>query len=156
MLEVTMDNPPVRLLSLFTQVFPQQSPERVLKTPGREMWTASTSAPNDILTIYLTETQARTRFTVRSARYKKTARRRPLPSWARYIAGVAWALDEQNMDIPGMQVAIAGNEPQGPRYDYALGMAFAALVYHLNQKLCTDSALVELVERVRRDYIDSR
>ena len=149
-----IENPPVRLLSLFTQVFPNLSPERVIKTPGREMWIASTSAPNDTLTLYVSESGARTTFTLRSARRKATARSRPLPSWSRYIAGAALLLDQQNMDIPGLCVAIAGNEPQGPRYQYALGMAFAALVYHLNQQFCTDQTLLDLVERVRREYIE--
>jgi galactokinase len=152
-LEVTTENPPVRLLSLFNQVFPM-SPERVIKTPGREMWIASTSAPNDTLTIYISETNARTNFTLRSARHKETARARPLPSWSRYISGMAVLLSDEDMDLPGMYVAIAGNEPQGPRYDFALGMAFAALCYHLNQQICTDSVLLELVERVRREYIE--
>ncbi len=153
-MEVTTENPPVRLLSLFNHVFPNMSPERVIKTPGREMWVASTSAPNDILTLYVSETNARTYFTVRSARRKETARSRPLPSWARIISGVAVLLCDQNMDVPGMFIAIAGNEPQGPRYDYALGMTFAALCYHLNHQLCTDNTLLELVERVRREYIE--
>lgn len=152
---MTTENPPVRLLSLFNQVFPQMSPERVIKTPGREMWIASTSASDDTLTLYLTEANMRTHFTLRSARRKETSRGRPLPSWARYIAGAALLLEEQGMNLPGMCVAIAGNEPQGPRYDYSLGMAFAALVYHVNQQLCLDSTLIDLVERVRREYIEN-
>ncbi|NWF69942.1 MAG: hypothetical protein HXY40_12725 [Chloroflexi bacterium] len=148
------DNPPVRLLSLFGQAFPQLSPERVIKTPGRELWVAAAAATHDTVTIYATELGARTYFTVRSARRKSNPRGRPLPAWARYIAGVSLALDEMGMAISGQYIALAGNEPPGPRYDYALGMAYAALVYHLNEQLCTDSALLDLVERVRRDYID--
>ncbi|MFN8374961.1 MAG: hypothetical protein U0694_19060 [Anaerolineae bacterium] len=131
------------------------APERVIKTPGREMWIASTGAANDTLTLYVTEANMRTSFTLRSARRKETVRGRPLPSWARYIAGTALLLDEEGMELPGMCVAIAGNEPQGPRYDYSLGMAFAALAYHVNQKLCTDNILLDLVERVRREYIEN-
>jgi galactokinase len=153
-LEVTTENPPVRLLTLFNQVFPQLSPERVIKTPGREMWVASTNTPNDIMTIYINEINARTHFTLRSARRKETTRSRPLPSWARIIAGTAVLLEDQGMDLSGMNVAIAGNEPLGARYDYALGMAFAALCYNVSQQFCTDTTLIDLVERVRREYIE--
>lgn len=153
-MEVTTENPPVRLLTLFNQVFPQLSPERVIKTPGREMWVASTNTPNDIMTVYIKEINARTHFTSRSARRKETARSRPLPAWARIIAGTAILLEDQGMDLSGMNVAIAGNEPQGARYNYALGMAFAALCYNVSQQFCTDNMLIELVERVRREYIE--
>jgi len=58
------------------------------------------------------------------------------------------------MDVPGIKAAFVGEE-SGPRYDYAAGVAFAALWHQISEKAIRDDALIDIVERARRDYVDT-
>ncbi|MBC7871447.1 MAG: hypothetical protein H7Y09_11465, partial [Chitinophagaceae bacterium] len=79
--------------------------------------------------------------------------RRPLPGWARYPAGVIYLLGDMDIEVEGVDVVIVGDEAHGPRYDFALGVAVAALWYEINSLIVTPEGLIDLVERVRREYI---
>ena len=85
---------------------------------------------------------------------KQTIRHRPLPRWVRYIAGVNVLLDV--LEMPGIDAVVCGNEPPGPRYDHALGILFAALWYEVNDTPCDPRELLDITERVRREYIEGQ
>lgn len=148
-------DPPLRLLAAFHGGFPSLTPECIVKAPEREIWAAACLTGGEELTLVSGDQTGRAVFTRRTARLKRTVTNRPLPRWARYPAGVLLALIDSGMDVPGMNVAVVGEEPEGPRYDYALGMAFAALWHRLHERPCSAASLIELVDHVRRDYIDT-
>lgn len=147
----TVHDPPLRLLARFEQVFPTSTPQLVIQAPDREMWAAASRNGTAQFRIYTAESSARTIFSYQSAKRKQTVYRQPLPRWARYIAGVCVLLNVPEM--PGIDVVACGDEPAGPRYEYALGILFAALWHEINAQACSPIYLQEVVERVRRDYV---
>jgi galactokinase len=144
----------MRLLMSFQQHFPALTPDWILQAPGRDMWVAATFIDNPTFSIAVADLDARATFSYRSAKTRTTALNRPLPGWARYPAGVLLALRDEGLEATGLQAALAGGEPRGPRYDHSLGIAIAALWCQVHQRPYTIEGLVELVERVRREYVE--
>jgi len=146
-------NPPVRLL-IATQEHFHKAAEWLIDVPGREMWVAAQITNDYQYAITVPDLNAHTIFDRRGAKSKKTVRNRPLPRWARQIAGVLLVLSDEGLAVPGVKVILLGDEPPGPRYEHALGMGFAALWYVYNQQTCDLNCLMDLMERVRKEYLD--
>lgn len=102
-------------------------------------------------TIVVPDLEDEVRVTVDSARLGQTALNRPLPDWAQFPAGVLPLLADAGLSLPGGDIALAGEEPSGPRYVYALGIATAALVCEMAGAPYDAERLTEWVERVRRE-----
>lgn len=145
-------NPPIRLLATYHELTPQP-PQWLLQTPGREMWLVGHPGTAPAYMLVVPDLDARVTFDIRSARNHETTLNRPLPRWARYSAGVAIAMADAGWVLPGVEVVIAGDEPQGPRYEYAIGMTFAALWYEFNQQAYDGKMLLDLLEWVQKHYI---
>jgi galactokinase len=145
---------PLRLLVAFQQAFPDQSPAWVVRAPGRELWLAAARSDRDLITIFSPEMESRAAFTLQSAKARRTHQQRPLPVWARYPAGVTLMLAQDGLEVGGVNMALLSGEPPGPRHDYALGMAVAALWHEINAADFTVDTLIEIVDRARRDYVD--
>lgn len=142
-------NPPLRLLAVFQEVC-ALAPDWLLTVPGREMWVAAHVEPTQKYAVYAPDVAGRVVFDIRSARQGLTYIHRPLPRWARYVAGVAVVMHDEGWALPGATVVIAGEEPSGPRYEHALGMGFAALWHAYHERPCADRVLIELLDRVPR------
>jgi hypothetical protein len=147
-------NPPLRLLSVFNTVHPGVMPAYIVQASGREMWVAAVEDAESF-TIHAPDLDHRTQFTWRTARRKQTVLRRPLPSWARYPAGVVVNLCQNGMDLDGLSAVVVGGEALGPRYDYSLGVAFATLWHEIHEREYDPDALIAIVERVRTEYIEA-
>lgn len=147
----TPTDPPIRLLAKFEQLFPMSTPQLLVQAPGREMWAAANYNGKPHCRVYSAESSAQTAFTYQSAKRKQTIFRRPLPPWARYIAGISLLIDIAEM--PGVDVVVCGNEPPGPRYDFALGILFGAFWLKVNGQPVNEAELIELTDRVRREYV---
>lgn len=147
-------NPPLRLLAAFQHLFPGHIPAHIVQAPGREMWAAVSPGHDGVFTVHIHDLPGRTTFTRRSAKTQRTLLNRPLPHWARYPAGVILELSDSGFDLDGVEVVIASDETPGPRYNYSLGMTFAALIYTLYNRPYTADNILEIVEKVRRDYIE--
>lgn len=150
------NDPPVRLLAAFQIAFDEAEPDIILKAPGRDLWLAATPSADGTVQMFAPDLGRHTAFSVRSARARKTLLRRPLPAWARYVAGVIVAQYTDGLDVPGLQLVALGEELPGPRYHHALGLAVAALLYNLRQQPISDESLLEIVERARRDYVEAQ
>jgi galactokinase len=147
-------NPPVRLLVAFQTYFPTLAPEWLVQPAGREMWAAAACSTPHEYTIAAPDFDGRATFSLQSARQRRTVTQRPLPAWARYPAGVITALDAYGLEVPGMVVVIMGDEPPGPRYEYAMGIAVAALWHEVHARPCVPAHLIALCDRVRREYVE--
>ncbi len=145
-------DPPVRLLAQFNQHFPDSAHNLIVQAPGRELWIAAALNGSGRCALRAAELDAGTAFTLQSAKSHQTFMRRPLPRWARYAAGVWLAMEDT--DLPGLNAALCGNEPPGPRYEYAVGLAFAALLHELSERPYTAARLIEIIDRVHRDYVE--
>jgi len=80
-------NPPLRLLSAF-QDAQGTTPEWLVEVPGRAMWLAAEPTNSHKQTVVVPDLDGRTVFNLQSAKKLHTIRSRPLPSWARLMAGV--------------------------------------------------------------------
>lgn len=150
---VLVQDPPVRLLSQFCALYPQHTPEHILQVPGREMWVMAVLHASREYCLQVPDLGKRTRFTWRSARQQQTCLRRPLPCWARYPAGVVVVLREAGLEVPGADMMIVGDEVPGPRYNYALGVALAALWHSIHSLPYNEPRLLDVVEKVHRDFV---
>lgn len=147
----------MRLLLAFQQLYPAQTtPEWVIQAPGREMWAAAAPQPGHEFTVAVPDLDARVTFSYRSAHRGTSVLNRPLPRWARYAAGALLALREGGVECDGLLAVVMGSEPLGPRYEHAVGIAVAALAYGCCGLTCTASELIELIERVRREYVEAQ
>ena len=142
---------PLSQLAPVEPVLTTPTPHVIVQAPDRRMWAAASLNGTAHFRIYTAESSARTIFSYQSAKRKQTIYRQPLPRWARYIAGISVLLDVP--DMPGIDAVACGDEPAGPRYEYALGILFAALWYEINMQSCSPIQLQEIAERVRRDYV---
>lgn len=149
----TPSDPPIRLLAAYNSAFPECAPIHILPVPGREMWVAAAFTDSGRFDVNLVDLGVQTAFTYQSAKVKQTILRRPLPAWARYPAGVIVRLANSGFDITGATLSIAGDEPPGPRYEYAVGLAVVTLYYAHYNLASTSDKLVEMVEQVRRQYV---
>lgn len=148
-------NPPLRLLAAFQLTYPSQRANWVLVAPERDMWVGASIYESGQFSVTVPDLEDNTLFRVKSARIKRTVDNTSLPSWAHYLAGVTVILSNAGMTLPGADMVLAGEEPSGPRYEYSMGMAFAALWYQYNAKPFNQSILIEVMEQIRRDYIDN-
>ncbi len=148
-------DPPVRLLAAFQQAFPEQAPQWILRAPGRDVWIAAVASTSAYFTVASPDHESRTSFNLRGAKNKRTILQRPLPRWAYYPAGVILILCNSGMDITGLNIVVLSEEPPGPGYDYGLGMAFAALWYEIHAQPYSTDTLIEVVDRVRREYVEA-
>lgn len=149
----SVSNPPLRLLAAFQQAYPECTPDHILQVPERDMWIAAAINETRRFDITALELKSHAVFTYQSAKLKQTVMRRPLPVWGRYPAGVVMLLSHTGLDLTGLTAVVSGDEPQGPRYEYGIGLAAAALYHTLHQRPLTADKLIELIDHVRRDYI---
>jgi hypothetical protein len=146
-------NPPLRLLTAFQKDM-QKEPKLVYKIDGREIWIAAALLGGDAYTIVVPDMQWRIRFDRSSAKRQRSLSHRPLPQWAKLLAGSLGVLERHGLQIQGAHVVLSGDEPAGPRFEYALGMAFVALWHEVNNKLYTTQVLMDLVDEVQREYVN--
>ncbi|HEX2905920.1 MAG TPA: hypothetical protein VHO69_03620 [Phototrophicaceae bacterium] len=152
---ISAPNPPVHLLAAFQHAYPEQTPEWVIRAPGRNVWIAAAPVSAEQFTISAPAHESRTCFSLRSAKTGRTVNQRPLVRWARYPAAVLLALYENLMDVIGLNIVVLSEEPTGPGYDYGLGIAFAALWHEVHAQPYTTDSLVEIVDRARRNYVEA-
>lgn len=149
-------DPPLRLLVKYQELYPDAPPSLIFKTPDRDLWLAARYHSQPEYACLALDYNAVTpvTFSLQSAKQRRTVLKRPLPHWARYPAGIILALSSAGFEIPPFYAVICGDEPPGPRYEYALGMLFAGLCCELNDEPYRTSTLVEIVDRVHREYVD--
>jgi hypothetical protein len=149
---VTGLNPPVRLLSAFNEAFPESDLTWVVNPPGHAAWAAAALSGRLEYTLALPDAEGRVTFSMQSARLGQSILKRPLPKWVRYPAGALLLLDSTGVETDGLNILLLVDEPAGPRFDYALGTGVAALWHEVAGRAYTPAALIELVDRTRREY----
>jgi galactokinase len=147
---------PVRLLVQYQSRYPASEPEITLQAPDREMWIMATLNESGRIALDCVDLESRAVFTIHSARGKKTVQHRPLPRWARYAAGVILDMDRNGFTFKGLNAVVGGNEPPGARYEYTLGILFAALALQVYNQPFVNVKLFEIADRARRDYVESK
>lgn len=144
---------PINLLAGLTRFYPERDAELVLQPPGRSLWVAVLPREDSAFSVASAEQDGRAAFSYQSAKTYKTVLQRPLPRWARYAAGMLILLRDSGLEFGGFDAVMAGDEGNSGRYEYALGLGFAAACYTLAGKPYSEALLLEYAERVRRDYV---
>ncbi len=152
---MNIPDPPLSLITAFHELHLADSPDHILQAPGRDLWIAAVIHDTNTYTFHAPDFEGKTTFSWRTAKDKRTILKRPLPRWARYPAGVVVELCARGFDIRGVEAVIAGHEAPGPRYDYGMGVAVAALWHTVADAPYDVNDLLSLVDRVRRNYITS-
>jgi galactokinase len=85
--------------------------------------------PNPIVWLHAADLDAETAFTLDSLHLKKDLQGNPLPAWALYPAGVAWALQQRGLQPSGIRVSYSSDIPIGAGLSSsaAVEVAFSAL-----------------------------
>ena len=80
---------------------------------------------------------------------------RPLPRWALYPAGVAWALQQDGLTVSGLQAVYASDIPigSGLSSSAAVEMAFAVTWQALGGWQAERMALAQLCQRAENEYV---
>lgn len=144
---------PLRLLEAAEKAL-QQPTDCLIQIPERSIWAmAAVQANQASYQLIVPDLKGQTRFHRRGAKLQKNWWKRPLPHWARYAAGALLALEAEGLSVPSLKAVIVADESAGPRYDYAIGMAFAALIYAQHERPYPVETLLDLMERVRKNYL---
>jgi galactokinase len=79
----------------------------------REIWLAFSPSDTDQTTLSAVDLSEDVSFTLETLLAKTDASGKDLPTWARYPAGVMWALREAGLATPALKGAYTSNVPQG-------------------------------------------
>ncbi len=94
----------------------------------RATYIAFSPADSDLSTLVAADFVEETTFTPASIPAKNNASGNPLVEWARYPAGVAWALSSATLSAPGMNAVFASNVPRGAGLSSSASVEMAFVV----------------------------
>jgi galactokinase len=172
-----MAAPPRTLLSAFKNAYPGLSPDVFVRAPGRanllgghvdmhdgaviniainrEIWLAAAYGTADLVQLHAADLDASTMFSLKSLDERKDIVGEDLPRWARYPAGMAWALQRRGLRVSGINAAFLGNVSMraGLSSSAAVEEAFAIAWQALGHWRLDNSELAVLGTQVEREYI---
>jgi galactokinase len=172
-----MATPPRTLLSAFNNAYPGLTPDVFVRAPGRvnllgghvdmhdgaviniainrEIWLAAAYGAADLVQLYAADLGETTMFSHRNLNERKDVVGKDLPPWARYPAGMAWALQRRGLRVNGINAAFLGNISMcaGLSSSAAVEEAFAIAWQALGNWRLENGELAVLGTEVEREYI---
>lgn len=169
-------NPPEQLATDFVQTF-NESPAFFVRAPGRvdligthtdynegwvltcaidrSIWYAVRPLPTPILSMRSVDMNDQVAIRLTELDVKTTMTHEPLPQWAAYPAGVAWALQEAGYATPGLEVAIMGDLPigQGMSSSAALEVGMVLAMSHVTNWDIDKMQLALYCQKAENDYV---
>ena len=93
----------------------------------RATWVAFSPADTDVITLIAADFKEESSFTADGITHKTDTHGTPLSEWARYPAGMAWALTQAGLSSPAMKAVFASDIPRGSGLSSSasIEMAFA-------------------------------
>ncbi len=121
----------------------------------REIWFAAAPTGADCVELFAIDLNQRVRFNLDNLEDKVDANGAPLPGWARYPAGVAWALQEAGLNVCGVQVAYTSNVPigSGLSSSAAVEVGFAYIWQQLSGWQIDRLTLAQHCQRAENAYV---
>jgi galactokinase len=123
-----------RLTDIFIQTY-QEAPTFIARAPGRvnllgehvdynagwvlpiaidrAAYVAARAVESAHVTIHAPDVKDRAVFRLKDLEAKRDVRNQPLKNWARYAAGVAWALQQRGLNTPPLDAVILSDVPRG-------------------------------------------
>lgn len=116
---------------------------------------AAAPADEDTVTIHALDLNQQTRFDLHALNQKCDLQGNPLPNWARYPAGVAWALQQAGLTVRGMQAVFTSTIPMGAGLSSsaAVELAFAVTWRALGRWDASALQLAQLSQRAENAYV---
>jgi len=110
---------------------------------------------DSIVTLHALDLGERVSFRLTEVESKVDVDGHPLPTWALYPAGVAWALQKAGLDVIGAQVAYSSDVPIGAGLSSsaAVEVAFAALWRALGGWSVDNLGLARLCQQAENEYV---
>jgi len=121
----------------------------------RELRLAARPSGDDLVILHALDLDRSVAFRLRELSPGVDVTGSALPGWARYPAGVAWALLEAGLRVSGVQVVYASNLPRGAGLasSAAVEVAFAVLWQALGGWSLERMDLARLCQRAENEYV---
>lgn len=121
----------------------------------RSVRLAATPQEAEIVSLVAIDLEQTCSFRLQELDSKQDAQGAPLPDWARYPAGVAWALQQAGLQVHGMQVVFTSSVPIGAGLSSsaALEVGFAVLWQALGGWECERMSLALLCQKAENQYV---
>ena len=106
-------------------------------------------------TLHALDLAQETTFDPASIACKQTSTGEMLPGWAMYPAGVQWALEAKDIELPGMQAVFASDVPRGAGLSSSASveMAFGVAWQKLGGWTLPPMAMAQLGQHAENDYV---
>lgn len=168
---------PQHLLDAFRQTFPDQTPDVMVRAPGRvnllgghvdiqeglvlniaidrEIWLAASAGSNSHIHLYAADLGESATIPLEHLEARADVHGQDLPRWACYPAGVAWALRRRNLSLPGINAVFAGNVIMraGLSSSAAVEEAFAVAWQALAAWTLSQTELARVGQEAEREYM---
>ncbi|PWB55807.1 MAG: galactokinase [Anaerolineales bacterium] len=121
----------------------------------RRVSLAAAPAASSLVTLHAHDLKRQVAFSLRELDQKIDSTGQPLPGWARYPAGVAWALQEAGYALTGMNAIYSSDIPIGAGLSSsaAVEVAFATTWQALSGWNVDKLALARLCQRAENEYV---
>jgi galactokinase len=121
----------------------------------RATWVAFSPAEQDQTTLIAADFDEQSQFTAESMMQKLDIHAAPLSEWARYPAGMAWALTQAGLSTPSMSAVFASNIPRGSGLSSSasIEMAFAVAWSNLGGWTLPPMQRALLGQKAENDYV---
>ncbi|GAB4495842.1 MAG: galactokinase [Anaerolineales bacterium] len=116
---------------------------------------AAAPTDGDTVTIHALDLNRQTQFDLHTLSEKRDLQGNPLPDWARYPAGVAWALQQAGFSVRGMKAMFTSNVPMGAGLSSsaAVELAFAVTWQALGGWDASALQLAQISQRAENGYV---
>lgn len=117
---------------------------------------AAAPTDGDTVTLYALDLNRQAQFDLRNLSEKRDLQGNPLPDWARYPAGVAWALQQAGLPVRGMKAMFTSDVPMGAGLSSsaAVELAFAVTWRALGGWHASALQLAQFSQRAENGYVD--
>jgi len=121
----------------------------------REVSLVASSNPDRIAHLYAADLDQEVRFSLDHFADKISLEGQPLPDWALYPAGVAWALTEAGLKVPGINVLYTSNVPigSGLSSSAAVEVGFGVLWKQMADWRIDQLTLARICQRAENDFV---
>lgn len=121
----------------------------------RAMRLQARPAADGVVRLHALDLHQSTAFSLDGLERKQAVDGQPLPSWALYPAGVAWALQQHGFATPPFEAAFTSNVPMGAGLSSsaAVEVGFAALWQHLGGWQASRLTLAQYAQQAENRYV---
>lgn len=107
------------------------------------------------VSLHALDVRAETTFRLAQVAQKVDARQQPLPSWAKYAAGTAWALRERGLTVSPLEAVITSDVPRGAGLSSsaAVEVAYATAWQKIGGWLLSPMELARVCQQAENQYV---